>query len=66
MTRYPDVFPTVNVKGTMKYMQLLPHELNEYEVQLEKVLTRYLKRLQWLLSGNIICYFFSNQCSLYI
>ncbi|CAG5136343.1 unnamed protein product, partial [Candidula unifasciata] len=49
---YPDVFPTVNVKGTMKYMQLLPHELNEYEVQLEKVLTRYLKRFQWLLSGS--------------
>ncbi|BFZ03428.1 hypothetical protein BsWGS_06467 [Bradybaena similaris] len=49
---YTDVFPTVNIKGTMKYMQLLPHELNEYEVQLEKVLTRYLKRLQWLLSGS--------------
>ncbi|XP_059162068.1 von Willebrand factor A domain-containing protein 3A-like [Physella acuta] len=49
---YPDVFPTVNVKGTMKYMQLLPHELDEYETQLEKVLRRYLKRLQWLLSGS--------------
>ncbi|GFR86394.1 von Willebrand factor A domain-containing protein 3A [Elysia marginata] len=49
---YPDVFPTVNVKGTLKYMQLLPHELRDYEVQLEKVLRRYLKRLQWLLSGS--------------
>lgn len=49
---YPDVFPTVNVKGTLKYMQLLPHELKEYEIQLEKVLRRYLKRLQWLLSGS--------------
>ncbi|XP_035826258.1 von Willebrand factor A domain-containing protein 3A isoform X2 [Aplysia californica] len=49
---YPDVFPTVNVKGTMKYMQLLPHELNDYELQLEKTLRRYLKRLQWLLSGS--------------
>ncbi|XP_055877562.1 von Willebrand factor A domain-containing protein 3A-like [Biomphalaria glabrata] len=49
---YPEVFPTVNVKGTMKYMQLLPHELNNYEKQLEKVLRRYLKRLQWLLNGS--------------
>ncbi|KAH9491872.1 von Willebrand factor A domain-containing protein 3A [Bulinus truncatus] len=49
---YPEVFPTVNVKGTMKYMQLLPHELNNYEIQLEKVLRRYLKRLQWLLNGS--------------
>ena len=50
--RYCDIFPTINVKGTLKHLQLLPHELNEYEAQVERVLRRYLRRLQWLLSGS--------------
>ncbi|KAL8584268.1 hypothetical protein ACOMHN_034953 [Nucella lapillus] len=50
--KYCNIFPTINVKGTMKHLQLLPHELNEYEAQVERVLRRYLKRLQWLLSGS--------------
>lgn len=50
--KYCDIFPTVNVKGTIKHLQLLPHELKDYEAQTEKVLRRYLKRLQWLLSGS--------------
>lgn len=40
------------MKGTIKHLQLLPHELKEYEKQVERVLKRYLKRLQWLLSGK--------------
>ena len=47
-----NIFPTINVGGTLKHLQLLPHELSEYEEQIEKVLTRYIKRLQWLLSGT--------------
>lgn len=50
--KYCDIFPSINVKGTIKHLQLLPHELKEYEAQVEKVLKRYLKRLQWLLSGS--------------
>ncbi|XP_076458970.1 von Willebrand factor A domain-containing protein 3A-like isoform X2 [Babylonia areolata] len=50
--KYCNIFPTVNVKGTLKHLQLLPHELSEYEAQVERVLRRYLKRLQWLLSGS--------------
>ncbi|KAL3876675.1 hypothetical protein ACJMK2_034479, partial [Sinanodonta woodiana] len=50
--KYCDIFPSINVKGTIKHLQLLPHELEEYEVQVERVLRRYLKRLQWLLSGS--------------
>lgn len=50
--RYCDIFPSINVKGSIKHLQLLPHELKEYEAQVEKVLKRYLKRLQWLLSGR--------------
>lgn len=49
--RYCDIFPSINIKGTVKHLQLLPHELEDYEKQVEKVLKRYLKRLQWLLSG---------------
>lgn len=52
LTRYCDIFPTVNIKGTLKHLQLTQHELNEYEVQVERILRRYLKRLQWLLSGT--------------
>ncbi|CAG2240359.1 von Willebrand factor A domain-containing protein 3A [Mytilus edulis] len=50
--KYCEIFPSINVKGTIKHLQLLPHELKEYEAQTEKVLKRYLKRLQWLLSGS--------------
>ncbi|XP_041363576.1 von Willebrand factor A domain-containing protein 3A-like [Gigantopelta aegis] len=50
--KYCDIFPSINIKGTLKHLQLLPHELEEYENQVERVLRRYLKRLQWLLSGS--------------
>ncbi|XP_060556889.1 von Willebrand factor A domain-containing protein 3A-like [Ruditapes philippinarum] len=50
--KYCDIFPSINVKGTVKHLQLMPHELEDYEKQVEKVLKRYLKRLQWLLSGS--------------
>lgn len=50
--KYCDIFPTVNVGGTLKHLQLLPHELEEYERQVEYALKRYIKRLQWLLSGS--------------
>ncbi|KAH3861547.1 hypothetical protein DPMN_024479, partial [Dreissena polymorpha] len=50
--KYCDIFPSINIKGTVKHLQLLPHELEDYEKQVEKVLKRYLKRLQWLLSGS--------------
>ncbi|CAH1794480.1 unnamed protein product [Owenia fusiformis] len=47
-----NVFPSINVKGTIKHLQLLPHELEHYEEIVAKVLKRYLKRLQWLLCGS--------------
>jgi hypothetical protein len=54
--RYCDIFPSINVKGTVKHLQLMPHELEDYEKQVEKVLKRYLKRLQWLLSGQYLIF----------
>ena len=39
-------------QGVVKHLHLLPHELEDYEEQVEKVMRRYVKRLQWLLSGS--------------
>lgn len=50
--RYCSIFPSVEVKGVVKHLHLLPHELEDYEEQVEKVMRRYVKRLQWLLSGS--------------
>lgn len=50
--KYCSIFPSVNIKGTIKHLQVMPDELLDYEIQVEKVLKRYLKRLQWLLSGS--------------
>ena len=45
------VMPTVNVNGTLRHLLLTPVQLDEYQLQMHHVLTRYLQRLQWLLSG---------------
>ena len=50
--RYCSIFPSINVNGTVRHLQLRPGELKEYQEQCEKVLKRYVKRLQWLLSGS--------------
>ena len=52
LCRVFSVFPTINVAGAEHHLQLRPQELLEYEDQLVKVLRRYLRRLQWLLSGS--------------
>ncbi|PIK60484.1 putative von Willebrand factor A domain-containing protein 3A [Apostichopus japonicus] len=47
------VSSTLNVqKGSVKHLQLQAHELRDYEQQLESVLRRYLRRLQWLLGAS--------------
>ncbi len=40
------------MNGTIRHLQLKQGELKEYSEQCEKVLKRYVKRLQWLLSGS--------------
>lgn len=39
-------------QGSVKHLQLQDHELRDYEQQLESVLRRYLRRLQWLLGAS--------------
>lgn len=50
--RYCSAFPSINVNGTVRHLQLKKGELSSYTDQCEKVLKRYVKRLQWLLSGS--------------
>lgn len=37
----------------MKHLHLTLRELEEYEEEIEKVMKRYVKRLQWLMSGRL-------------
>jgi hypothetical protein len=50
--RYCNIFPSINVKGVVRHLQLRKGELVTYAEQCEKILKRYVKRLQWLLSGT--------------
>ncbi|PIK46930.1 putative von Willebrand factor A domain-containing protein 3A [Apostichopus japonicus] len=50
--KYCSIFPSVNIKGSVKHLQLQAHELRDYEQKLESVLRRYLRRLQWLLGAS--------------
>ncbi|XP_055507883.1 von Willebrand factor A domain-containing protein 3A [Leucoraja erinacea] len=44
--------PTVTINAQQRHLYLQPHELDEYMGQVQRLLRRYLQRLQWLLSGS--------------
>uniref|UniRef100_A0A8C3GQC7 von Willebrand factor A domain containing 3A n=1 Tax=Cairina moschata TaxID=8855 RepID=A0A8C3GQC7_CAIMO len=50
--KYCTIFPSVEVNGVVKHLQVQSKELEIYTEQMEKVLQRYLQRIQWLLSGS--------------
>ncbi len=50
--RYCSVFPSINIKGSIRHLQLRPRELDDYRQRCESVLRRYFKRMQWLLNGS--------------
>ncbi|XP_058851876.1 von Willebrand factor A domain-containing protein 3A isoform X1 [Acipenser ruthenus] len=50
--KYCTIFPSVEVNGVVKHLQFQPPELEEYIDQTERVLRRYIQRMQWLLSGS--------------
>uniref|UniRef100_A0A8D0GIN4 von Willebrand factor A domain containing 3A n=1 Tax=Sphenodon punctatus TaxID=8508 RepID=A0A8D0GIN4_SPHPU len=50
--KYCDIFPRVEIDGIVKHLQFQPKELEDYIDQMERVLRRYLRRIQWLLSGS--------------
>ncbi|XP_068002901.1 von Willebrand factor A domain-containing protein 3A [Melanerpes formicivorus] len=50
--KYCAIFPSVEINGVVKHLQIQSKELEIYTQQLEKVLQRYVQRIQWLLSGS--------------
>ncbi|XP_065500951.1 von Willebrand factor A domain-containing protein 3A [Caloenas nicobarica] len=50
--KYCRIFPSVEINGVVKHLQFQSKELEIYTEQLEKVLQRYIQRMQWLLSGS--------------
>ncbi|KFV02357.1 von Willebrand factor A domain-containing protein 3A, partial [Tauraco erythrolophus] len=50
--KYCTIFPSVEINGVVKHLQFQYKELEIYTEQLEKVLQRYIQRIQWLLSGS--------------
>jgi len=50
--RFCSIFPVVNVEGSIKHLQLTRKELDTYEEELSLVLSRYVKRIAWLMSKS--------------
>ncbi|KAJ7305852.1 hypothetical protein JRQ81_010218 [Phrynocephalus forsythii] len=50
--KYCDIFPQVEMHGIVKHLQVSTKDLDDYIEQMERVLRRYVQRLQWLLSGS--------------
>ncbi|XP_058536234.1 von Willebrand factor A domain-containing protein 3A isoform X1 [Ochotona princeps] len=46
------IFPSVEIKGVVRHIQWTLREMEEYISCLEKLMRRYVQRLQWLLSGS--------------
>ncbi|XP_063727646.1 von Willebrand factor A domain-containing protein 3A-like isoform X2 [Symsagittifera roscoffensis] len=49
---YCRIFPSIQIGGAVKHLQLTLNELRDYQGELEKALKRYLKRIVWLLQGS--------------
>ncbi|XDV14085.1 hypothetical protein PO909_002301, partial [Leuciscus waleckii] len=48
--KYCGIFPSVHVNGAVKHLHLTPGELKHYLSQTEKLMQRYSRRLEWLLT----------------
>ncbi|KAF6272538.1 von Willebrand factor A domain containing 3A [Rhinolophus ferrumequinum] len=46
------ILPSVEVNGTVRHIHWTPREIEAYITCLQKVIRRYVHRLQWLLSGS--------------
>lgn len=44
--------PLASIQGTVRHIQWTPREADAYITCLQKVMRRYVERLQWLLSGE--------------
>uniref|UniRef100_A0A8C3L449 von Willebrand factor A domain containing 3A n=1 Tax=Chrysolophus pictus TaxID=9089 RepID=A0A8C3L449_CHRPC len=50
--KYCTIFPSIEINGVVRHLQVQSKEMEIYIEQMEKVLLRYLQRIQWLLSGS--------------
>ncbi|XP_024903051.1 von Willebrand factor A domain-containing protein 3A [Pteropus alecto] len=50
--KHCSIFPSMEVNGTVRHIQWTPREIEVYITCLEKVMRRYVQRLQWLLTGS--------------
>uniref|UniRef100_G1LAK8 von Willebrand factor A domain containing 3A n=1 Tax=Ailuropoda melanoleuca TaxID=9646 RepID=G1LAK8_AILME len=50
--KYCSILPSIEINGIVRHIQWTPREIEAYITGLEKVLRRYVQRLQWLLSGS--------------
>lgn len=50
--KYCSNFPSIEINGMVRHIQWMPRELEAYIRCLEKVIRRYIQRLQWLLSDG--------------
>ncbi|XP_004373512.1 von Willebrand factor A domain-containing protein 3A [Trichechus manatus latirostris] len=50
--KHCSVFPSVEINGLVRHLQCTLWEIETYITCLEKVMRRYIQRLQWLLSGS--------------
>ncbi|XP_045142037.1 von Willebrand factor A domain-containing protein 3A isoform X2 [Echinops telfairi] len=50
--KHCSVFPSVEINGLVRHLQWTLWEIETYITHMEKVMKRYIQRLQWLLSGS--------------
>nr|XP_031543137.1 von Willebrand factor A domain-containing protein 3A [Vicugna pacos] len=50
--KHCSVFPSTEINGMVRHIQCTPREMEAYITGLEKLMRRYVQRLQWLLSGS--------------
>ncbi|XP_075384231.1 von Willebrand factor A domain-containing protein 3A [Tenrec ecaudatus] len=50
--KHCSVFPSVEINGLVRHLQWTLWETEMYITHMEKVMKRYIQRLQWLLSGS--------------
>ncbi|GAB5582999.1 von Willebrand factor A domain-containing protein 3A [Prionailurus iriomotensis] len=48
--KYCNILPSIEINGVVRHIQSTPREMEAYITCLEKVMRRYVQRLQWLLS----------------
>ncbi|CAD5118449.1 DgyrCDS7156 [Dimorphilus gyrociliatus] len=51
-SRTCSIFPSVTYKGTVRHLQLLPNDLDDYIRKVDKAIKSYARRMQWLLSSS--------------